>query len=327
MFSSSNISVDGRLAMLRVDGGYIDGGGLMHYYVTDYQGNITRTVSSFGYEQQSISYYPDGEPWIEPTGENPFMFGGKERITFGGLRQYDFGARILNTTTGAWWQQDSKAEDYLDITPYSFCGGDPVNRIDPDGKKIYYINMEGRPITPNDDIKIGSFSKADYEKYVEDLDQIIVVGDDGKLCGTTECLPENTIEGTITIKLTENQGFGFVVRGDENGKHIFKTLSKIITGKNDIEFSHIMAGEKDELGLNFVTTSHTKNKEASAYRLIYTQLKFGYTLREIDHSHSSENYASKPDRDFKFYVKILVSLFPNLKFNIYHVPTGNYYPY
>lgn len=185
--------------------------------------------------------------------------------------------------------------------------------------------MEGCLITPDEEMGIGSFSKAEYEKYAEGLDQIIIVDNDGKVCGTTDLVPEGTIEKTIT--LPENKRFGFVVRGDGNGKNIFEKLSKIITGKNDIEFSHIMAGEDGESGLNYITTSHTPNKEASAYKLIEIQLKFGYTLRDMNHSHSKNTIISDGDMRVKDKVKNLVPSQVNLRFNIYCVPTNEYKPY
>ena len=35
---------------------------------------------------------------------------------------------------------DPHAENYYHLSPYSYCGGNPVNAIDPDGRKIIFIN-------------------------------------------------------------------------------------------------------------------------------------------------------------------------------------------
>ena len=35
---------------------------------------------------------------------------------------------------------DPHAESYYHLSPYSYCGGNPVNAIDPDGRKIIFIN-------------------------------------------------------------------------------------------------------------------------------------------------------------------------------------------
>ncbi len=53
-------------------------------------GNIVSQATAF-------SYYPYGEPTIEPEGQR-YLFGGKEREHAGGRNSYDFGARTLTST-------------------------------------------------------------------------------------------------------------------------------------------------------------------------------------------------------------------------------------
>lgn len=76
-------------------------------------------------------YYPDGEPTIEPTGQR-YLFGGKEREHAGGRNTYDFGARSL-TPYGRWGVVDPLTEKYYSFSPYSYCAGDPINRVDSNG--------------------------------------------------------------------------------------------------------------------------------------------------------------------------------------------------
>ena len=63
-----------------------------------------------------------------------YLFGGKEREHAGGRNAYDFGARIL-TPYGSWSAPDPLARKFYPLSPYSYCGGDPINRVDQDGKK------------------------------------------------------------------------------------------------------------------------------------------------------------------------------------------------
>ena len=63
------------------------------------------------------------------------MFNGKEFIEAHGLNEYDSKARmyyapIMRTTT-----IDPMCESYYHISPYAWCGNNPVNAIDLDGKK------------------------------------------------------------------------------------------------------------------------------------------------------------------------------------------------
>lgn len=73
---------------------------------------------------------------MEPTGTNRYTFGGKERVSLGGLNQYDFGPRMLNAAAGVWGAPDRMAEKYYGISPYSYCAGNPVKYTDPTGEII-----------------------------------------------------------------------------------------------------------------------------------------------------------------------------------------------
>jgi hypothetical protein len=47
-----------------------------------------------------------------------------------GLDNYDIYARQYFSMAPMWDKPDSKAEDYYPISPYAYCGGDPVNNGD-----------------------------------------------------------------------------------------------------------------------------------------------------------------------------------------------------
>ena len=38
---------------------------------------------------------------------------------------------------------DPMAEKYYSISPYAYCGGDPVNLVDPEGRDWYINNTTG----------------------------------------------------------------------------------------------------------------------------------------------------------------------------------------
>lgn len=126
----------GVVTMQRFDGGYFDASGKPQYYLTDWQGNITAVADASGNIAQSVNYYPDGEPWLEPSGDNRFLFAGKERIGIGGLNMYDFGPRMYNAAGCFWYQPAPEAASYPHISPYSYCAGNPVRYTDPSGMVI-----------------------------------------------------------------------------------------------------------------------------------------------------------------------------------------------
>ncbi|MDR1349023.1 MAG: hypothetical protein LBJ63_11480 [Prevotellaceae bacterium] len=47
---------------------------------------------------------------------------------------------MLETEFGRWLSPDPLAEKYYSISPYAFCGNNPINRIDPDGRADIWYN-------------------------------------------------------------------------------------------------------------------------------------------------------------------------------------------
>lgn len=139
------------LIMSLFDGGYFDGNGKPRYYVHDYQGNIVHVLDGLGSIIQSTSYYPYGEPhygakvnvpdsvkadrvFYDET--QPFLFGGKEHLNVDGQGEYDQMARRYVPTLSSFTRPDPKAADYAQISPYSFCAGNPIMYTDPTGERM-----------------------------------------------------------------------------------------------------------------------------------------------------------------------------------------------
>jgi hypothetical protein len=52
-----------------------------------------------------------------------------------GLNTYDYGARQYNPVTARWDRVDPLCEKYYSVSPYAYCGNNPMRYIDPDGMK------------------------------------------------------------------------------------------------------------------------------------------------------------------------------------------------
>ena len=59
----------------------------------------------------------------------------------------DFGARHYSPTLHRWLVPDPLSENYYDASPYSYCAGDPVNLVDPDGMIIRIWYYQGSDYT------------------------------------------------------------------------------------------------------------------------------------------------------------------------------------
>lgn len=77
-----------------------------------------------------------------------YKYNGKEWQDELGLNVYDFGARNYQPDLGRFMNIDPHAENYFDWSPYNYVGGNPIIRVDPDGKDWdIVINHDNQTIT------------------------------------------------------------------------------------------------------------------------------------------------------------------------------------
>ena len=126
-----------------------------NYYVTDHLGSTRMVVDSNNNIKETINYYPFGSeiqmenPALLNGGtSHPFRFTGKELDRLNSLNMYDFGARWYDVAGVPMWTSiDPLCEKYYNVSPYAYCEGDPVNKIDPDGRDgIAAIDFDKRTI-------------------------------------------------------------------------------------------------------------------------------------------------------------------------------------
>ena len=141
---------DGELSMLLTEEGYVtftnDTTPVYHYYLKDHLGSIRVVFDQSGAVEQRNDYYPSGTLMYTSTNGTlqPYKFGGKELQRDAGLDEYDFGARWMDPVIGGrFTTMDPLAEKYYGVSPYAYCHGDPVNKVDPTGEDDYY-SISGR---------------------------------------------------------------------------------------------------------------------------------------------------------------------------------------
>ena len=109
-------------------------------YIKDLLGNIRETYvhPEAGHKEciQRMQYYPSGFPWeyVYNSSAQPYKYNSKEFVEMHGLDEYDSKARwyypaICRTTT-----MDPLADKYPHISPYVYCGNNPIKFVDPDGR-------------------------------------------------------------------------------------------------------------------------------------------------------------------------------------------------
>jgi len=87
-------------------------------------------------------------PWATSSSDNPglqpYKYNGKEFVEMHGYDTYDYGARGMYPAIIRFTTLDPLAEKYYSISPYAYCGNNPVIRIDPDGMDWFYYSIDGK---------------------------------------------------------------------------------------------------------------------------------------------------------------------------------------
>ena len=111
--------------------------------------------------EQYTLYFASGLPVVYDSDVarpvNSRLHTGKEYLSFEGLHWYDNHARTYDPLLMRFTTPDPLAAQFPSVSPYAYCNNNPVNFIDPDGKKVRIMNNQNvlltgitYTITPNE---------------------------------------------------------------------------------------------------------------------------------------------------------------------------------
>ena len=225
-YCGNMIYKDDAFRQILLDGGYITFTGtrpMYHYYLKDHLGNNRVVVSSKGEVEQVNHYYPYGGIMAESTNESVqrYKYNGKELDRMHGLDWYDYGARWM--ADGRFATIDPHAETYADVSPYAYCGGNPVSAIDLNGEDSYYLT-DGTYLFDN--LKETDYIYVvDSYNYIKDISKNLkLVEIFGKRAFPCEGITAEACSNILTNILSRN---GFDTSNLENGQ-----ISVNILGRN-----------------------------------------------------------------------------------------------
>ena len=111
-----------------------------HYYLQDHQGNNRVVLNQSGTVEEVNHYYPFGGVFASTGNVQPYKYNSKELDAKKGLNWYDYGARHYDAALGRFLTQDRFAEKYYAVSPYAYCGNNPMNRMDVNGDSLVVLN-------------------------------------------------------------------------------------------------------------------------------------------------------------------------------------------
>ena len=165
---------DGEYRRLNYPGGHIEeddeGTALYFFDLTDHQGNVRASDMADLASDSHNAYYPFGMFLGEENshGERRW-YNVKELDRTHGLDWYDYVARRYDgmrfTTV------DPLAEKYYEVSPYAYCGDNPVNRIDPFGLDYWSTNNPDLIAQFIADFKANRNVKQLYENFEIHMEQ------------------------------------------------------------------------------------------------------------------------------------------------------------
>ncbi|MEP0827474.1 MAG: RHS repeat-associated core domain-containing protein [bacterium] len=129
---------DERIAM-------IDYQGRVYYYVKDHLGSTRVLVRDDGVTSAKYYRYTAyGECKKETMNiAQPNKYTGKPLDGELGLNLYYFGARYYMANLGRWMSVDPRISKYRSLSPYNYCGSNPIQRIDVNGEEWYTSEVVG----------------------------------------------------------------------------------------------------------------------------------------------------------------------------------------
>ena len=197
---------------------------LQFFYHSDHLGSSSFITNLDGEVVQHIEYVPFGEVFIEERNNvwnTPYLFNAKEFDEETGM--YYYGARYYDPRLSLWMSTDPMEEISPDISSYTFCHNNPINRVDPLGLTDYF-NENGAYIQTIDDQKDVRVMVFITKK---DKDKAALAVSEGKCMA----VPSREVVKTMkeTYDLTEKTGNEHGFRVGKNG-----TISPIVEGEGDV---------------------------------------------------------------------------------------------
>ena len=310
---------NGVLKQILVGGGYVTLNGstpVYHFYIRDHLGNNRVVAKADGTVEQTNHYYPYGGLMADIcTGSDlqPYKYNGKELDRMHGLDTYDYGARQYAAAIGRWDRVDPLCEKYYDVSPYAYCGGNPINAIDLDGRSVWTKMAKAA-------IKIGTkvsrnglkelFKAATYVDAVSGIIDDFNTVSDSKASAldrvgagfslASEILPVSVGDvkdaGKIVKKILPNNGMSKPHGGKIHNERIDKMIKKIKEddGVNNVRKNQVQVDVNgNKVGNNRPDIQFDKNGE-------HTNIEYDTNKSSMEH-HKKVVTENDPDARNKFY--------------------------
>ena len=306
---------NGALKEILLPEGYFQNG-TFYYYLKDHLGDNRVTINSSGTVVEKSHYYPSGTRFFTESTSNslktlPYRYNGKELEAMNGLNQMDYGARRRFAGLPIWTSVDPLAEKHYSVSPYAYCSGNPVNRIDPDGRIDYNVNKKGEfyQANPLKD-KIKSFFG------IKDKNDRILMEGSSKVISK---LPAGSIG---KIDHNNEKSTQFEIKSNAVAERVFKDVSR----NTIVEWARVEHSTGNNTS-NTLTTNHL-NGSVDGAKVAIDYQNAGQSVPLMEHSHQALD-SNVPTWNMRIQVSedgdmINAKSLPNTTQRALDVPTNQY---
>jgi RHS repeat-associated protein len=266
-----------------------------NYYITDHLGSVRAVTNAEGEVLDTFDYMPYGSEFTTDTDNiTDYRFTGKERQSMVNNSIYDSFARFQNTY-GRFMSIDPKAESFYHISPYTYCAGDPVNLVDPDGMDIYRFDKDTGEFICEEytDDKFDQIGKYKYEdgKYVLER----------KSNGKPKLLVSRVAKGILFpgANFKENQG-EFIIGGTHGlTEQEFQLFVFELSYLSEVELSGYYFANKGETSTSYILMGkYKRNTRTESFKPIIDYKKINlYDPVASWHTHPENIGPSRQDFD------------------------------
>ena len=147
------------------------------YYIADHLGSVRVIVDDNGEVIERNDFYPFGLRWnndAAPIADNRYRYNAKEEQAFLALPYIDYGARMYDPKYNIRWNSvDPLAEKYLYLSPFAFCGNNPIENTDSNGLQYdkYYNSLGYLIYDTGQGDKTYVIKAIDYNKHVSSISE------------------------------------------------------------------------------------------------------------------------------------------------------------
>ena len=217
----------------------------------DHLGSANWVTDTAGTGYQFLQYMPWGEPLVDlrsssSSYDTRYTFSGKERDEETGYSY--FGARYYNSDLSVWLSVDPMSDKYPGVSPYVYCGNNPVRLVDEDGRDWFENEKTG-----------DVYYAQNYHKG----DEHLIDGEGWKWLGKNEMFGQSA-DDVITANLdkadvyTQGDSYDRVGFSGNNAKEFMSNMgyknvpTQVVTYDNTYSYSmsdgrhttHFTLGEK-----------------------------------------------------------------------------------